>query len=283
MFERIKTTFVSMKKRAYNSLSCLNPMKKFLKTISPLTPLVFAAMMLYFNKYMAHGLFGDNDYLNYFAWIFVAFAGVNSLYNISSEKNKYSFARQQVINMFYLISSFILVYFMYNEYLKVIFSNPSVWWNGMKAYMFSGEGIFSKITGVLKFLTVLIPPLASIYKLVAKYNNEPVYEKRTAYYTRQTNYGKLYGRVIDQSQNYLSVDLLTSIIIPSLGIILNLLTGEPNKFTYFSFIGGILTAFSSSLHEKSFIKLMPTVLCIITSVMSLLSVLNGICQPKVAA
>lgn len=256
--DTIKTFYTKSNKTIDRLCSSLTPVKKVLQVLSPLSSVIYAALTYYFICSL------ETEYLKVFGIAFIAYAAVNSLYEMASIKKSYGTIRNYLLNAFYIAASIILAYYLYQTYLLKIFGDYSNISSATSQYINSGEAWYSKIFTIGFLASMPITILMNIYQAITKYRSKPGYKNVNIYLsTRQR-------RIYRRNDEYKYMDLKTGVLPSFIGIIVNFFTTN-NLASYGSSAANILNAFSVYDDEKFISCFMPLVLMTLVSLVVMFS------------
>lgn len=274
MLDSVTTKISRFSKKIKNFFCSCDPLKKFLQTLSPITPFLYSLVLAAFLR--THPQTENvHLYLCFLVGGFMIYAFVNSIYEILSPKKKFSTCRQFITNVFFLIGTLILSYFLFSTYLIPIFCNPLIFIDTIKGYLFDqNKTFFGKLAAGFKLFSILSTTCMIIYKAVMKYLDTPTHSEINIYKSQKT------GTLTRKNDEYTRVDVVLSILTPLVAMIVNFMSVNDLSAYLFS-IASILQAFHVSHNRKSEVLILPLFMSILSALIVCFRFLTCYCCPLV--
>lgn len=245
--------------------------KKFLFTLSPATQFLYSLVLFAFlREYSVEGT--SATFFWYFCMCFMVYSLMNALYEIVSEKKRYETYRRFILNIFYLVSTCILLYSLAHTHLIPIFSNFSLFITRIKEWVVCDRTFLGKIGAVLRILFTVGSTGTMVYKYISKYMETPEYSEINIY--KSINSSQLHR----QNNEYHKVNVLTSIILPLISMIVNFFTS--NSITAYIFsAASILQSFEVTHLNKRCTHILPMLLSVTSAIIVGLQFFEVVCKP----
>lgn len=267
--DTISTFYTKGTKTVSKALSCLDPVKRVLQQISPLSPFIYALITFYYLRIT------EIQFLEMFSYVFIGYTLLNGLFEICSKKKEFATIRSMILNVFYTIACMTLIYCLFNFYLTHAFTNYSSVIADTTSFITAGEKWYSKIFAIGRLALIPISSIIYIYKAVVKYMNKSKYKKINIYPSFSER------RLFRRYDEYENVDLKTDLILPLVGMVANFFTVN-DPVAYALSITSILGSFEVFGDEKEISQLMPLVFTIISSVLVMFSGYFLLIQPPIS-